>query len=189
MKDGKIVIELDKKKVIQYIVIIVLVFLVCVVSFAVSNSNSEKYSKSTTSTDLEGEEDILQLATKEAGEVKDEERVAPNEISTDDYINFYNGDESKLILFSSPSCSYCKIAVPILENLIYEYKIDMNYINTADLSNEDRQKIMESNEYFSEGFGTPLMLVVKDGNIVDKIDGLVDRESYIAFFKEYGFME
>lgn len=189
MKDEKIVIELEKKKVFQYAAIIAVVFLVCVVSFAVSNSNSEKYSKSTSSNNLAGEEDILQVATKEAGEVNDDERVAPNEISTDDYLNLYNGSESKLILFSSPACEYCKIATPILENLIYQYKVEINYLNTNSLSDADRQKIVESNDYFSSGFGTPLMLVVKDGKIVDQIDGLVTKDSYIAFFKEYGFME
>lgn len=188
MKNEKIVIEVEKKKLIQYIAIIIFVFLVCVISFAVSNSKSEKYSK-TSNKNLSNEEDILQVATKDAGEVKDDERVAPNEISTEDYLNFYNGSESKLVLFSSPSCDYCKIATPILENIIYKYKVEINYLNTGDLSNEDQQKIMESNNYFSSGFGTPLMLVVKDGEIVDKIDGLVTRDSYIAFFKEYGFME
>ena len=48
---------------------------------------------------------------------------------------------------------------------------------------------MESNDYFKEGFGTPLMLVVQDGKIVDKIDGLVTKDNYMSFFKEYGFME
>lgn len=189
MKDEKIVIELEKKKVFQYVAIIALVFLVCVVSFAVSNSNSEKYSKSTSSNDLGSEEDILQVATKEAGEVKDEERVAPNEISADDYLNLYNGSDNKLVLFASPTCSYCKIATPILENLIYQYKVEINYLNTNDLSEEDRKKIIESDDYFSSGFGTPLILVVKEGKIVDQIDGLVTRDSYMSFFKEYGFME
>lgn len=189
MKDEKIVIELEKKKVFQYLAVIGIVFLICIISFAVSNSNLEKYSNNTSNSNIGNEEDILQIATKDAGSVKDNERTAPTEISTDDYLNLYNGSDKKLILFSSPSCDYCKIATPILENLIYQYKVEINYLNTGNLSDEDRKKIMESNDYFKEGFGTPLMLVVQDGKIVDKIDGLVTKDSYISFFKEYGFME
>ncbi len=189
MKEEKIVIELEKKKVFQYLIVIAIVFLVCIISFAVSNSNSEKYSKNTSNNNVGNGEDILQIATKDAGDVKDDERVAPNEISTDDYLSLYGGSDQKLVLFSSPTCQYCKIATPILENLIYQYKVEINYLNTGNLSNEDRQKIMESNDYFKEGFGTPLMLVVQDGKIVDKIDGLVTKDSYMSFFKEYGFME
>ena len=93
MKEDKIVIELEKKRLFQYLAVIAIVFLVCIVSFAASNANSEKYSKNTSNNNIGNEEDILQIATKDAGEVKDEERVAPHEISTDDYLNIYGGSD------------------------------------------------------------------------------------------------
>lgn len=187
MKNDKVVIEIEKKKLIQIVIIVIGVLLVCMVSFAISNSNSEKYKDSSTA--QTSDDDILKLATKEAGEVSDNEREQAKEISIDEYLELYNGDSKKIILLSKPTCSYCKIAIPILENIIYKYKVEINYLNVGELSSEDSKKLTNSSEYFSEGYGTPLIFIVKSGEIVDKIDGLVTKESYIEFFRQYEFME
>ena len=190
MKNDKILIELDKKKLIKVLLIVLCIFLVFMGSFLLTNNKSEKYKDSNSSnTSDSGDNSILETATKEAGEVSDNERKEPNQISIDDYFNLYNGSENKLILFSRTTCQYCKIATPILENIIYKYNVEINYLNVSDLSSDDNKRLIASNDYFSEGYGTPLILVVKGGEIVYKIEGLVTREDYIKFFEEYEFME
>ena len=43
-----------------------------------------------------------------------------------------------------------------------------------------------ADKYFKEkqGIDTPCILIVKDNSIVDIIEGLADKDSYIKFFKE-----
>lgn len=186
MKNDKIVVEIEKKKLIQIIAIVVVVFLVCIISFAVSNLNSEGYKDN--NMDTSGD-DILKIATKEAGEISNDERTKPNEVSIDEYLELFKSENRKLVLLSKETCSYCQIATPILENIIYKHNVDINYLNVGNLSGEDTQKLISSSDYFSEGYGTPLIFIVQNGEIVDKIDGLVTKESYMEFFKQYGFME
>ena len=57
------------------------------------------------------------------------------------------------------------------------------------MSEEDGTNLIESDDYFSEGFGTPLLLVVSNGEIVDMVNGLVDTDSYVSFFTANGFIK
>ena len=189
-KDVK-TIEISQRKLIVGIIIAVLVILLCLVCFLGSNSVSKKYSTSSTNTDTPSSEgnDILEQATKEAGKISDEQREAPTDISVDDYIELYSSDDLSLVLLSKESCSYCQIAIPIIENIIYENGVKINRVDVGEMSKEDSSKLISSDEYFSEGYGTPLLMVVGENSIKDKIEGLTTKESYIEFFKKYGFME
>lgn len=184
-------IEISKRKLIVGVIIVVLVILLCLVCFLGSNSVSKKYSTSSTNTDTSSSEgeDILEQATKEAGEISEEQRTSPTDISVDDYIELYKGDDLSLVLLSKESCGYCQIAVPIIENIIYESGVKINHVDVGEMSSEDSAKLISSDDYFSEGYGTPLLMVVGEGSIKDKIEGLTTKDSYIEFFKKYGFME
>lgn len=189
MASNKITIEIEKQKLIKIVLITLGIILVCVLCFLVSANSSEVYQETTTTEELTDEESIIEVATKEAGEVSDDERTAPEEISIDSYLEKYEEEGKHLVLISRTTCQYCKIATPIIENLIYKYNIEINYLNPDNMSDEDTSKLISSDDYFSEGYGTPLLMVVGDGKITDKIEGLVTRDSYIAFLQEYGFME
>ena len=184
-------IEISKRKLIVGVIIVVLVILLCLVCFLGSNSVSKKYSTSSTNTDTSSSEgeDILEQATKEAGKISEEQRTSPTDISVDDYIELYKGDDLSLVLLSKESCGYCQIAVPIIENIIYESGVKINHVDVGEMSSEDSAKLISSDDYFSEGYGTPLLMVVGEGSIKDKIEGLTTKDSYIEFFKKYGFME
>ena len=188
-KDNEIVIQKDKLFKIIGIVIASLLFIL--VSFAISNSASEEYSKNSTSESSSSNsgDDTLEVATKEAGEISDGERTSPNEISIDEYLDLYNGNQNSIVLLSRPTCSYCKIATPILENIIYKYNVKINYLNIDNLDDDGVAKLVSSDEYFSQGYGTPLLLVVGKEKISDKIEGLSTKSDYISFFKENKFME
>ncbi len=181
-------IVISKSKLLKGIGITVGIILLLVICFFASTTNTEKYSEADSSSNLSDEE-LYEVAVKNASEVSDEERVSPHEISVDEYVDLYKSDKKSLVLFSRPTCQYCQIATPILENIIYKYKVEINYINTDELSDDDNASLVSSDEYFSEGYGTPLLLVVGNGEIIDKIEGLTTKDNYISFFKEYEFME
>ncbi len=178
--------KISKDKILKIGGISLLIIIICLISFFASNTKSTPYSNYV---DEEGEE-ILKQATKDAGSVSDEERTSPKEISVSDYINLYNEeDKDYLVLISKPSCEYCKLATPILENIIYEENVSINYLNPDNFSEDDNRLLISSDSYFAEGYGTPLLLIVGNHSIKDKIEGLVDKATYLEFMKEYKFVE
>ena len=185
-KDDQIVIS--KSKLLKFLGIALGLVLCIGISFAVSVSNAEEYGKSSNAEESD-EDGIYEEAVKNAAEVKDDERGEFHQISVDEYLELYKSSGKSIVLLSRPTCQYCQIATPILENIVYKYNAKLNYINTGELSDDDNSKLVSSDEYFKDGYGTPLVIVVGDSKIIDEIEGLTTKENYISFFKKYGWGE
>ena len=175
----------ENKKIVVYILIglfiIILGFSFVVGSDKNTSSNNDTYSNNPNQ--------IIANAQKESENVKDSEKKELTEINVDTYLEYYKSSDSKLILVARPTCQYCQIAEPIIQNIAYEKNIEINYLNTDNFKDDDESRFVKSDEYFNEGFGTPLLLVVKDNKIIDKVDGLTDKAHYIEFFQKHGFIK
>lgn len=151
-----------------------------------SNNNTKKSPDTTLSDDADT---IMANAEKESQSIADSEKKELKEISVSDYLNYYKGEEHKIVLLARPTCGYCQIAEPIIQYVAYKNDLEINYVNTDGFSGDDEKNLIESDEYFSDGFGTPLLLVVGENKIIDKVDGLTDRAHYTEFFKNNGFIQ
>ena len=182
------VIVISKSKLLKILGITLGVILFIGVSFSLSDNHSEEYSKSNNSEEL-SDNDMYEQAVKDSANATDSKRKEPIEISVDDYLEMYNSNSKNIILLSRPTCHYCQIATPIIENIIYEKKAKINYINTDELTEEDNTRLVSSDDYLKGGFGTPLIMVVGNGKIIDKIEGLTTKNNYMEFFEDYGWGE
>lgn len=185
------------KKIVTGIVVAVGVILVCALCYfassAVSAKAGDNYSESDNSnsstTSSSSASDMTSRAQEESANVPDDEQKDFNDIDIDEYLDLYDGSEDSIVLFSRPTCGYCQIAEPILHHIAYQYKLTINHVNTDEMSSSDETKLVESDDYFSDGFGTPLLVVVSNGEIVDMVSGLVDTDSYVSFFTDNGFID
>jgi len=159
---------------------VILIVLLLIISCFISTD------KKSSSDDIQT---IISNAEKESENVKDNEKKEFIDISIDDYLNKYNSEENSLVLIGRPTCHYCQIAEPILHNISYKYNIDINYLNTDNFQDGDSEKLIKSDSFFTNGFGTPLLLVISNGSIKDKQDGLTDTNHYIEFLKENEFIK
>ncbi|MBQ9018716.1 MAG: thioredoxin family protein [Bacilli bacterium] len=160
---------------------IALIFILLIISASVKNDTKESLSNNP--------QEIIQNAQEESQNVKDSEKKDFISINIDDYLNKYISEEKSLVLIARPTCHYCQIAEPILHNIAYKYDLDINYLNTDEFENGDSQKLIESDSFFENGFGTPLLLVVGNNKINDKVDGLTDTKHYITFLKNNEFIK
>ena len=168
-----------KDKNIALVLIIVTLLLLIVVGFFVSNNKSKKESNSYDS--------ITDQAVVESKAIKDSHKKEFIDINVDKFIEYYKGEDNKIVLFSRPTCGYCQIAEPILQNIAYKYNIDINHINTDEMSEDDFNKLKAVNKEF-ESFGTPFLTIVSNDKIVDKIPGLTVTSEYKKFFEKYSFI-
>lgn len=164
-KDFKLV-----KKVLSIAGIVIAIIAVISVAFGVSNMKSDE-KESTTSSE--------KVALEDAGF---------NEVNLDQYINLINGTEKSIVLVARPTCSYCELFTPILKQAMEQMDLTINYINTDNFSDDDWTKFNESLDYLnSEEWGTPLVLIVQNGEAIAENNGYVDLETIKSFFKENGF--
>ena len=138
------------------------------------------------STDAEA---IYNNAHNESAAITDEEKGEFIQIDINNYLEMYNGSEKQIILIARPTCQYCQIAEPILQNFIYKYQLSINYLNTDNFETQDDETLIESDEVFGDELGTPMLLIIGNGQVYDVVDGLTDTAHYEEFFKKNGYIE
>lgn len=180
-----------KKKIVFGIIIAIMIILLCALCYfassAATSKSGDSYQEASTSSD--NITDMVAMAQEESANISEDEKKDFKEIDVDTYLDLYKGDQKSIVLFSRPTCGYCQIAEPILHHVAYQYDLTIHHVNTDEMSKDDSNNLSKSNDYFSNGFGTPLLVVVSDGKIVDMVSGLVDTSSYVNFFKDNGFVK
>lgn len=141
-------------------------------------------------TDAEGVFDFLQtngIIGEDVEYVADD--VNLNKIGYEEYEEIINSDEKQIVVFAQTGCSHCEEARPVLNDIAEEYGITINYLNITDLSTDDQTSMTESLDILSDGFVTPLTIVVQNKEVIDSIEGFDSEETMVEFFKENGFIE
>lgn len=108
------------------------------------------------------------------------------------YLNeFYsalNGSENKLVMIGRDNCSWCQMFKPDLDFLSENYDFDYIYVNTNELTSNTLNKLLKDINVNSNEFGTPLTIVVKNGEVVDSLNGFTDEVDLFDFLKKYNFI-
>ena len=183
-----------KKETVEKVKNTTIVVLVLIIVFGASYFTSELKdcdnggsSTTTSSTDNSSSNDT----TSTSSDIPEDEQGDLNEIDIDEYLDLLKGDEASIIYVARPTCHYCQQMEPIVKNIVYEYGIEVNYLNTDELDDEGQADFIKSNDYFDEkgGYGTPMLIVVKDDEFVDVLEGLTDKDTAVNFFKDNGLIE
>ena len=178
-----------KKETVEKVKNTTIVVLVLIIVFGASYFTSELKecdnggSSTTTSSTNNSSNDSSDISEDEQGDL--------NEIDIDEYLDLLKGDEASIIYVARPTCHYCQEMEPIVKNIVYEYGVTVNYLNTDELDDEGQAEFIKSDDYFEEkgGYGTPMLIIVKDDEFVDVLEGLTDKDTAVNFFKDNGLIE
>ncbi len=102
--------------------------------------------------------------------------------------NIKNSSSPQIIYLTRPSCSYCNLLEPIMDDLKEEYNLNYNIINIDELSNIQLQKILKVLKINNNVFGTPYLSIVKDGKVVAEHNGFADENVIFEFFQTNGII-
>jgi len=177
----------QKEQIKTATIIILLLVIVFGGSYFASEIKSNKNTSSKTTT-TNNQKDTATDSDNDA-EISEDKQAELNSIDIDEYLSLKKGSDKSIIYISRPTCHYCQQEDPIIKNIVYETHITVNYLNTDELDDDGNTKLIKSDDYFSEGYGTPLILVVQKNKIVDKIEGLTSKEDIVSFFKKYDFIK
>ena len=87
-----------------------------------------------------------------------------------------NSSDAKVIYMARPTCYYCNLLEPITDSLKEEYNLDYYYINTDELSNSELSKVLKLFDRTTDTFGTPYLIITKDGKVVAEQNGYADED-------------
>lgn len=112
------------------------------------------------------------------------------EISYDDFLEKYKGSEQSLIYIGRSTCIHCINFVPVLKEAQNKYGYKTYYLDISKIKEDEYNSIMKLNNFFDENFGmTPMVIIVKDGNIIDNGSflGEADIDTFSKFLEKVGY--
>jgi len=109
------------------------------------------------------------------------------EISYDELANKISAKDSFVLYVGSSSCSHCASFRPKLEKVMTKYKLEVYYIDMANLSGSKYNAVMEK----VDGAGTPTTVYIEKGKTKTspRIEGDSTKENIIDFFKEINYIK
>lgn len=112
-----------------------------------------------------------------------------NAIDADGLVSAFNSSDMQVIYLGRSTCGYCVQFLPTLQQAQSDFGYTTLYLDITTVSEDDLTKIVAlDEEFFNEYYGsTPLVLLVKDGKIVDSQVGYSDYDTFASFLTENGF--
>ena len=110
------------------------------------------------------------------------------EISYNEYEELIKNKETFILEVMRTDCSACIKFSPKLKEVANKYKIEVKYINTDNITEEEYEKLEEKTGIT----GTPTVIFYNDGKEITKstrINGSVSVDKIISKFKASGFIK
>lgn len=89
----------------------------------------------------------------------------------------------EIIYIGRPTCYYCNLLEPITDSLKKEYNLKYNYINVDEISNNQLKRILKLFGRDLDTFGTPYIVIARNGKVIDEQSGFADEDVIFDFFK------
>lgn len=99
----------------------------------------------------------------------------------------YQNEGTKIVLFASPKCRWCKKFIPILDEISKENDFKYIYLDVSSLFENDLNKIYEKLELEYEGI--PHLIILNDQKVIGEQVGAEEKETTIELLKKVGVIK
>lgn len=96
--------------------------------------------------------------------------------------------EDFILVISRESCSHCAEYLPVLENVLTDYKVKGYYIDTDSYSEDDKKYVNE----LAKISGTPTTIFIENGEektVINRIVGTATRNEIVEALENKGYIK
>ena len=103
--------------------------------------------------------------------------------------SLYNGNETSIIYIGRKTCGYCQLFNPVIKSLSEKYQFDYHFIDRDKLTNKDLLKVLDIVGIDENNFGTPYLVIAKDGKKIVDQNGYTDEVGLFELLQEAGIID
>lgn len=112
------------------------------------------------------------------------------DITYAEYEEKIDSEKPFMVVIVNDGCGYCEMYIPVIEEVVSEYKLPIYKLNLANLTNDEYNKLSNSNSYLKrEKWGTPTTLLMQGSQVIDSIGGYTEKDSVVDFIEENVVLE
>lgn len=105
------------------------------------------------------------------------------------YNNLLKEGSSDVIFLGRPTCGFCTLLTPILEDITSTYHIEYRYINVDNLTKKQLDKLLKKLNIRKSSFSTPRLIITDGTTIKDQSIGYIDDISLFHYFQKNGLIK
>ena len=107
-----------------------------------------------------------------------------SEIDLNKYTSLVSGNKQSMIFVVSNDCDTCTKTESLLKKMLQGSNIKTYEINIDKLTDEEKDKLMDTLTETSDGVTAPALLIVKEYNLLGSFYGPFDEDLVIEFLQE-----
>lgn len=150
------------------ILIIVGIVLVAIVSLIIAKSSNDAQVKAEKEEEEEIKESISNLTV----------------IDLDKLEELFKSEDTKIVFIGSLTCPHCTAIKPKINSLTKELNIDVYYLEISELTSEEEERLYTMNDFLAQGTSIPLVMAIKNNEVVDSFVGNIEEEEIESFLKK-----
>lgn len=123
-------------------------------------------------------------------EIKEENKKAEESISNLTVINvskmkeLFSSNDTKIIFVGSLTCPHCTAIKPVINSVVKDLNVTVYYLELSTMTDEENNEYYSINEFLKNNNSIPLVMAVKNNEVIDSFVGEKDSKDVEKFLKK-----
>lgn len=123
-------------------------------------------------------------------EIEEENKKAEESISNLTVINvskmkeLFSSNDTKIIFVGSLTCPHCTAIKPVINSVVKDLNVTVYYLELSTMTDEENNEYNSINEFLKNNNSIPLVMAVKNNEVIDSFVGEKDSKDVEEFLKK-----
>lgn len=123
-------------------------------------------------------------------EIEEENKKAEESISNLTVINvskmkeLFSSNDTKIIFVGSLTCPHCTAIKPVINSVVKYLNVTVYYLELSTMTDEENNEYYSINEFLKNNNSIPLVMAVKNNEVIDSFVGEKDSKDVEEFLKK-----
>ena len=155
-------------KSVKILVIIIITVAIALTSFFVMKKTYDESQKEIEEENKKAEESISNLTVINVSKMKE----------------LFSSNDTKIIFVGSLTCPHCTAIKPVINSVVKDLNITVYYLELSTMTDEENTEYYSINEFLKNNNSIPLVMAVKNNEVIDSFVGEKDSKDVEEFLKK-----
>lgn len=155
-------------KGVKILVIIIITVAIALTSFFVMKKTYDESQKEIEEENKKAEESISNLTVINVSKMKE----------------LFSSNDTKIIFVGSLTCPHCTAIKPVINSVVKDLNVTVYYLELSTMTDEENNEYYSINEFLKNNNSIPLVMAVKNNEVIDSFVGEKDSKDVEEFLKK-----
>lgn len=155
-------------KGVKILVVIIITVAIALTSFFVMKKAYDESQKEIEEENKKAEESINNLTVINVSKMKE----------------LFSSNDTKIIFVGSLTCPHCTAIKPVINSVVKDLNVTVYYLELSTMTDEENNEYYSINEFLKNNNSIPLVMAVKNNEVIDSFVGEKDSKDVEEFLKK-----